>query len=61
MVELDPDTGCKTYSASAETTEDDNWEDETESEEWEELDEEEEEDDNWSESRRRILTKQSYN
>jgi hypothetical protein len=49
MVELDPDSGCKTYSASAETAEDDNWEDETEAEEWEELDEEEEDDDSWSE------------
>jgi hypothetical protein len=48
MVELDPDTGCKTYSANAETTEDDSWEDENELEEWEELDEEEEDDEAWS-------------
>jgi hypothetical protein len=48
MVELDPDTGCKTYSANAEATEDDNWEDETETEEWEELDEEEEDDETWT-------------
>jgi hypothetical protein len=49
MVELDPDTGCKTYSASTETTEDDNWEEENELEEWEELDEEDEEDESWEE------------
>jgi hypothetical protein len=48
MVELDPDTGCKTYSASAETAEDDNWEDDNESEEWEELDEEEDDEEMWA-------------
>ncbi len=41
-VEIDPDTGCNTYSPSEEVEED--WEEETE---WEE--EEEEEDDLWEE------------
>jgi len=40
-VEIDPDTGCNTYSPS-EDIEDDEWEEESE---WEE--EEEEEDDLW--------------
>lgn len=44
-VELDPDTGCKTYQAVAETVTDDSWDDEEEElEEWEELEDEEEED-----------------
>ena len=49
MVELDPDTGCKTYSANAESATDDDWdsEEEEELEEWEENDEEDEEDDFW--------------
>lgn len=48
MVELDPDTGCKTYSANAETTEDDNWdEEENELDEWEEIEGEEEDEENW--------------
>lgn len=48
MVELDPDTGCKTYSANAESPEDDNWEDENELDEWEEVDEEDEDDELWA-------------
>ena len=50
MVELDPDTGCKTYSANAESAADDDWdnEEEEELEEWEELDEEGDED--WDDS-----------
>lgn len=36
MVELDPDTGCKTYSANAETATDEDWDEEDELEEWEE-------------------------
>jgi hypothetical protein len=44
MVELDPDTGCKTYSANAESATEDDWEtDEDELEEWEELDDEDDE------------------
>lgn len=50
MVELDPDTGCKTYSANAESSTDDDWdsEEEEELEEWEELDEDGEDD--WDDS-----------
>lgn len=44
MVELDPDTGCKTYSANAESATEDDWDtEEDELEEWEELDEDEDE------------------
>jgi hypothetical protein len=45
MVELDPDTGCKTYSANAESATEDDWDtdEEDEMEEWEELDEDEDE------------------
>ena len=47
-VEIDPDTGCMTYSPSAETATGDEWEEEEEEmEEWEELDDEEEEEDVW--------------
>jgi len=49
MVELDPDNGCKTYSATAELSSDEAWDDEDELEEWEEVDEEDEEDELWSE------------
>jgi len=48
MVEIDPDAGCKTYSANAESTEDDNWEDENELDEWEEIGEDEEDEELWS-------------
>ncbi len=50
QIELDPDTGCKTYSANVEATTDDNWDEdeEEELEEWEESDEEED-DDLWGE------------
>jgi len=46
QIELDPDTGCKTYSANIDAANDDNWdEDEDEElEEWEETDEDEDED-----------------
>lgn len=48
-VEIDPDNGCMTYSVSAESTQEDEWDDEEEMEEWEELDEEEgEEEDIWT-------------
>ncbi|HEX2979377.1 MAG TPA: hypothetical protein VHO48_03830 [Anaerolineaceae bacterium] len=44
-IEVDPDSGCMTYSPTAEmaNTEED-WEEEEEMEEWEELDSEEDED-----------------
>ena len=51
QIELDPDTGCKTYTANAGPTNDDNWDDDNddeEMEEWEEGDEDED-DDLWSE------------
>ena len=50
-VELDPDTGCMTYSPSTEETSEEKWdEEEDEMEEWEEVDEDEEEgDDLWLE------------
>ncbi len=49
-VEIDPDTGCATYSPTAEVSSEDGWDEEEELEEWEEFEEEEEEDDDiWSE------------
>jgi hypothetical protein len=48
-VEFDPDSGCMTYSPTAESTTEDEWDEEEELEEWEELeDEEEEEEDLWT-------------
>ncbi len=47
-VELDPDTGCATYSPTEEAAAGEEWE-EDELEEWEEEDSEEEEDDAWEE------------
>lgn len=43
-VEIDPDSGCATYSPLAENASEDNWDEEEELEEWEELEDEEEED-----------------
>lgn len=45
-VEIDPDTGCNTYSPSDEAAADDEWEEE---EEWEEEDVDEEDDELWDE------------
>jgi hypothetical protein len=45
-VELDPDTGCATYSPNEEAAASEDWEEE-ELEEWEEEETEEEEDDLW--------------
>lgn len=45
-VELDPDTGCATYSPSdASASKDDDWDEEDETEEWDK--EESDEDDEW--------------
>ncbi len=45
QVEIDPDTGCNTYSPNAEATAGEDWdEDEEELEEWEDIEEEEGED-----------------
>jgi hypothetical protein len=47
-VEIDPDSGCLTYSPSTEASAEDEWDEEEELEEWEELDEnDEEEEDIW--------------
>lgn len=43
-VEIDPDTGCATYSPSEDEVSDEDWEEEEELEEWEE---ESEDDDLW--------------
>lgn len=50
QVEIDPDTGCNTYSPNAEAAAEDEWDDDDEElEEWEELDEEDmdEDEDIW--------------
>ncbi|HTX90951.1 MAG TPA: hypothetical protein VMC09_07010 [Anaerolineales bacterium] len=47
-VELDPDTGCATYSPNEEAAASEDWEEE-ELEEWEDEEAEEEEDDLWEE------------
>jgi hypothetical protein len=47
-IELDPDSGCMTYSPNAEAAAENDWEEEEELEEWEELEgEEEEEEEVW--------------
>jgi hypothetical protein len=47
-IELDPDSGCMTYSPTAEAATEEDWEDEEELEEWEDLEgEEDEEEDAW--------------
>lgn len=45
-VEIDPDTGCATYSPADEASAKDDWDEEEEMDEWED---EEEEDDLWEE------------
>ncbi|WP_299028364.1 hypothetical protein [uncultured Thermanaerothrix sp.] len=48
LIELDPDSGCLTYSPTAETPAEEEWEEEEELEEWEDLEElEEEEEEEW--------------
>ncbi|HEX2697635.1 MAG TPA: hypothetical protein VHM28_07995 [Anaerolineales bacterium] len=46
-VEIDPDTGCATYSPTEQSKEEE-WDEEEETDEWEE-DEEEEEEEGWDE------------
>jgi hypothetical protein len=49
QIELDPDTGCATYSPNAEAAANEDWEDTNEDEEWEEIDgDEEDEDEMWT-------------
>lgn len=43
-VELDPDTGCATFSPNSEAEVEDEWTDEEELEEWDEVEEDDEED-----------------
>jgi hypothetical protein len=49
LVEIDPDSGCNTYSPNAEAAAENAWDEEEELEEWEETEEEEgeEEEDLW--------------
>jgi hypothetical protein len=51
-IELDPDTGCQTYSQSEESENDEEWDDDEFDEDWESEEagfeiEDEEEDDDW--------------
>ena len=46
-IELDPDTGCATYTPTEAAKED--WNEEEDSDEWEDDDAEEEEEDSWDE------------
>jgi len=46
-VELDPDTGCNTYSPSEEAAKDGEWDEEDEVEEWED-DDADDDDDEWA-------------
>jgi len=46
-VEIYPDSGCSTYKPNAETTTDEDWDEEEELEEWDEMDDEDEEEDSW--------------
>jgi len=49
QIELDPDTGCATYSPNAEAAANEDWEDNNEDEEWEEVDgDDEDEDEMWN-------------
>ena len=48
LIEVDPNSGCLTYSPTAEVSHDDDWDDEEELDEWEEIEEEvDEDDDDW--------------
>jgi hypothetical protein len=47
-IELDPDSGCATYSPNAEAAAEGDWDEEEELDEWEEVEgEDEEEEDTW--------------
>ncbi len=47
QVEIDPDTGCNTYSPTAEAATGDEWDEEEELEEWDEADDEDGDDEAW--------------
>ena len=49
-IELDPDTGCITFSPSANGASDEDWDDPDELDEWDELEDEEDEEDIWEDS-----------
>jgi len=44
-IELDPDSGCMTYTPTSEDAGEEDWEEEEEMEEWEDLESEEDEED----------------
>jgi len=46
-VEIDPDTGCNTYSPNAEAAVGDEWDEDEELEEWDEEEDLEDEEDMW--------------
>ncbi len=48
-VEIDPDTGCATYSPNDEAKKEDEWEEEEELDEWEDEEVEDEEEESWEE------------
>ncbi len=48
-VEIDPDTGCATYSPNDETKAEDEWDEEEELDEWEDEELEDEEEESWDE------------
>ena len=50
-VEIDPDTGCATYSPGDGAAAEDEWDDEEELEEWEEDDTEDEDNDLWADDK----------
>jgi len=50
-VEIDPDTGCATYSPGDSAVAEDEWDEEEELEEWEEDDADEEDDDLWADDK----------
>jgi hypothetical protein len=50
-VEIDPDTGCATYSPGDGAVAEDDWDEEEELEEWEEDDAEEDDDDLWADEK----------
>lgn len=47
LIELDPDSGCMTYSPTTETPVEEEWEEEELEEEWEDLEDLEEEEEEW--------------
>lgn len=46
-IEIDPDTGCATYSPSEEAAAEKGWDEDEELEEWEDADMDDEDDDSW--------------